>query len=239
MHDVDCGNKIIPLIIKRSKRKTLVIQIHPDNVIIVRSPLRYPLKKIENFVREKQSWIAKKQREFKNLPPKSKPIKYIEGDILQFLGKEYELKITPAIMNKITLEDGLFILQSTHPKNNAKNKRFIQDWYKRKAEEIFNERLVDCVEITRKQIDVDFLGEVTLRRMKSRWGSCSTLGDITLNINLICAPLDCVNYVILHELCHLREHNHSRKFYALMDVVMKGWKPIREKLNKSVNIAGM
>lgn len=238
-HDVDCDGAILPIQIKLSKRKSMVMQVRSDTVVVIRAPLKYPLRHIENFVCEKKDWIVEKQKSFMEKPHLSKPKKYIDGDIFQFLGKEYTLQVKQGLKKNISLSDENITLTTTYPSNTEQNKKLLQDWYKDQAKRVFEERMEICNEIVVQNIDVEFTGKIKLRRMKSRWGSCSTNGEITLNTNLICADTLCIDYVILHELCHLREHNHSPRFHALMDIVMPKWKPVKKLLNESTNIYAM
>ena len=234
-HEVDCGSIILPIKIKISKRKSLAIQINSATEIIVRAPLKFSVKKIENFVQEKQDWILLHQKKLGQKTNLSAPKKYIDDEAFMFLGKKYQLKIRQALANKVELIGSRFLLHSTHPKNKNKNKKLIDDWYKNQAEKIFNERLIECKK-TAEKIDIEVDNKIKLRRMKSRWGSCSIDSEITLNIHLVCAEETCIDYVILHELCHIREHNHSKRFYALMDIVMPDWKQVKKQLNNSVTI---
>ena len=201
----------------------------------VRSPKRLAITVIEDFIREKKDWIITKQSNLKNRPEEPKPKEYISGEKFQFLGNEYELEIQQGLRNKIFIEENKLIISSTHPSKKDKIKKRLQDWYKEQARLVFDERLIECLEIAKK-INVEFNSQPKLRRMKSRWGSCSSKGEVTLNTNLVSAPIECIDYVILHELCHLREMNHSKKFHALMDIVMPDWKRVKKLLNKSTNI---
>lgn len=101
-------------------------------------------------------------------------------------------------------------------------------WYRERADTYFRRRLVELV---RKTPWVEQAPSVKLVSMKRQWGSCSPAGAINLNPNLIRAPRECVDYVLLHELCHVREHNHSKAFYSLLDEAYPGWRPIKRRLD--------
>jgi predicted metal-dependent hydrolase len=110
--------------------------------------------------------------------------------------------------------------------------RLVLAWYRERACQVFAHRLA----VLRRDPRIAALGRpgtLGVRRMRRRWGSCFRDGRITLNIELLAEPLPLVDYVIVHELCHLREHNHSPRFYRLMDEVMPDWRTRREALRRS------
>jgi predicted metal-dependent hydrolase len=111
-------------------------------------------------------------------------------------------------------------------------KTLVVGWFRQRAEIVFRE-LFDAMaaKAERHGISVD---SFDIRRMKNRWGSCTTEGRILLNSDLIIAPKMCIEYVIVHELCHLREHNHSPAFYRLLLALMPDWERRRERLNQCV-----
>ena len=111
----------------------------------------------------------------------------------------------------------------------ARVKELLDGWYRRQARRVFRERLDTCYPRV-QHLGIDY-PELALRVMKSRWGSCTQAGRITLNVKLIQVPKDFIDYVVVHELCHLKEHNHSRKYYDLLDRVMPDWKQRRDQLN--------
>ena len=113
--------------------------------------------------------------------------------------------------------------------NTEKVKELLTEWYRRQARRIFQERLDACFAKVRF-LELDY-PELTLRQMETRWGSCTPEGTIILNLRLIQVPKLYIDYVIIHELCHLKEHHHGRRFYELLNRVMPDWQSKREKLN--------
>ena len=105
-----------------------------------------------------------------------------------------------------------------------KIKRNFDNWFKVEAKNIILDRVEACRPIAQQKLGVNYDGDPTFRMMKRRWGSCSSKGKITLNYELLKTPVECIDYVILHEVCHLLEMNHGRAFYALMRKVMPDWK---------------
>ena len=131
-------------------------------------------------------------------------------------------------VERIWRREGLKVPQK-QPKNRERVKTLLNEWYRTQARRIFQERL----EIWLPRFERFDMGEfdLVIRIMKSRWGSCTGRGKITLNLKLIHVPKHFIDYVIVHELCHLVEHNHSSAFYALMSRIMLDWEQQREKLN--------
>jgi predicted metal-dependent hydrolase len=133
------------------------------------------------------------------------------------------------LLNKVKIEHGKIKVSSTSL-NNLHLKNLVDDWYKNKAIEIFNSRLEECIKIGAKA-GINYKNKITLRSMKTRWGSCSSEPKITLNPKLISLSKDFIDYVIIHELCHIKEHNHSQAFYKLLKFLLPDWEQRKEKLN--------
>ena len=117
------------------------------------------------------------------------------------------------------------------PHCTKKIKDLLADWYKEHAYLVFARRLEICYE-TAKRLHVSF-PEIQLRRMTKRWGSCSKAGDILLNTNLVKASLYCIDYVIMHEICHLKVHTHNDRYYNLLSKYMPDWEKRKDRLEKA------
>jgi predicted metal-dependent hydrolase len=107
--------------------------------------------------------------------------------------------------------------------------KLLEAWYRAEAKRIFSSRMAACFpRLAHLQVAYPTL---SVRRMKARWGSCSSTGNIILNLKLIHLPLECIDYVIVHELCHLKEHNHSKRYYRLLEQILPDWRERRAALN--------
>lgn len=229
-HFIENGENIIKFSVLFSKRKTLVVQVYPNMKVIVRSPNKISLSKIKSYVTEKAGWIVKQQRKFQHSNVKSNDIEYKSGEIILYLGKEYTLIIQLDLLNKVIIKDDIiYVYLTKNDKERVKN--LLDKWYKEQASIIFKERLELCNSKVEK-INIKYKNNLRLRKMKSRWGSCTIDGIITLNTELIKAEMSCIDYVIIHELCHLIEFNHSKKFYQLMSIVMPEWQVYKNKLRQ-------
>ena len=150
---------------------------------------------------------------------------------MPYLGKKYRLKITLSKTDKILLKEGYFYIDSaSEDLNYIKNLLII--WYKEKADKYFNKIFDEAWEkYDFRQFSKPIL---KIRDMKTRWGSLSQNATMTINLNLIKTSRDCIEYVIIHELCHLVHHNHSPAFYKLLDSKLKNWKERKHKLEMSL-----
>lgn len=181
---------------------------------------------IDAFINKKKPWIEKKLAYFKSLPQIDENERFKEGSLHYFLGQEYQLKIVNG-KNQIRLVDGVFYVQCNNP---LRVEKLLDKWYRKQAEILFANRLRHCYELMEK-LELPF-PLLKIRKMKRRWGSCSSKGNITLNLNLMKTPLPCIDYVIIHELCHLKVFNHSKAFYDLQSQYVPDWKERKKVLNR-------
>lgn len=209
---------------RQSDGQKVLIKVQSDASVIVLAPERSTDQDVIAAVKKRSRWIIKQQNEFKQLAEHYLPRKYISGETHYYLGRQYTLKVNESNNSSITLIKGQFLVHT----NQNKVKKLLNNWYRAKAKEIFKKRFEIIVQQT---LWVEKQPPIIVREMKSQWGNCSSSGRLTLNLHLIKAPRDCIDYVILHELCHLAEHNHSARFYRLMNQVMPNWESIKNKLD--------
>ena len=205
--------------IVRSQRRTVAIQIHPDKRIELKVPLLYNIDEVEPFLVKHHRWIfnrldapEKKSRE---------PKKYVDGELHYFLGKQYPMKIIISPENTVVFQDDTIMVYAKYDSPELKEV-LLERWYLTQARGVFQEI---SVSLTKQMAKYNVAPKsFTIKKMKTRWGSCSSKGSINLNIELIKHPEECIKAVILHELCHLVHMNHSKEFYALMTAEMPDWK---------------
>jgi predicted metal-dependent hydrolase len=227
--EVQYGTTTIKFKVHYSSRKTLGIEVHPDRTIKVIAPNGAEINRIFKKVENKAPWIQRQVRKFAKIE-KIEPIKeYVSGENVFYLGRQYRLKV---IKGKPSVKlAGKFLWLSLPDKGNKKYaSELINDWYLQHATKKLNERFDLLSHISKKEkIKVN---KLYIKLILKRWGSCTKLGNITLNINLIKVPVDCIDYVIIHELCHLKYLNHSPKFYRLLEKYSPNWIATRDRLNK-------
>ncbi len=216
-------------------RKTLAIHVYPDGQLLVDAPLDASNEAIAEKVKKRASWIFKHQRQFAVYPPALPLRQYVSGETHRYLGRQYRLSVIQGKEDKVKLTQGRLVVETTDPDSTEKVKRLLQDWYRLRAKAVFAERYEHCVGVVAK-LDINHQQGFQLRFMSKRWGSCTHQAIIILNPELIAAPKDCIDYVITHELCHLKERNHSQAFYRLLALVMKDWELRRKRLNEMVEV---
>ncbi|MDF2690514.1 MAG: hypothetical protein K0S29_369 [Gammaproteobacteria bacterium] len=208
-----------------ARRKSIMLRVKPDSSLLIKAPLSTSLQWIESIILKKANWIVTQQKalEQKQLIAKQR---FSQGSICYYLGKAYTLQIKQAESESIALQSADLILHSSGLDN---IETLLKDWYKAEASQLFLQRLHYCYQLV-EQLKLPFPKALRIKALKSRWGSCGLNQKISLNIELIQYPIECIDYVIIHELCHLREMNHGPGFYALMDKAMADWQLHRHNL---------
>ena len=211
--------------IVRSRRKTVAIQIYPDKHIELKVPLLYNVDNAEPFLQKHYRWIFK--RLDAPIISSQETKRFVSGELHYFLGKQYPLKIIISPNNNVTFQDDVIMV---YAKNDLPEliETLLEKWYLTQARHVFQEISIPLMKQMEKY-NV-FPKSFTIRKMKTRWGSCSSKGSISLNLDLIKLPEQCIKEVILHELCHLVHFNHSKAFYALMTAEMPDWKYWKKEL---------
>jgi predicted metal-dependent hydrolase len=213
-------NRIIELFIIRQKRKTMAIHILPDGQPVeLRVPMRCPWYDIELFLSSRHDWIYESVVEISKLHREPVP-GYTELDVHYYLGQAYPLKLLQG-NGQVIKENGYLNIYCRDPKCEIKVAKELDKFYKLNAMTIFEKRLQACL----SKFPTNVLPQgLRVRKMKSRWGSCSQQGEICLNTILVQKPLDAVDFVITHELCHLVHFNHNKHFYSLLDRALPRWR---------------
>jgi predicted metal-dependent hydrolase len=209
--------------IVRSRRRTIALIITPEAELIVRAPLRAQAAMINEVVREKSGWIRKKIAEMKKRP-QAVTHAYEEGEIFWFLGRPYPLHIVDRTGAAIERTDRLCISRTHLPDIRSRLKR----WYVEEAKKEIHARCMWFSMTTGYTPS-----SIRITDACQRWGSCSPRGGINFSWRLIQAPLEIVDYVIVHELVHLRQPDHSRKFWAKVREIMPDYERRRKWLREN------
>ena len=232
--EVQWGRARIPFTCEFSDRKTLAISVHPDLRVTVKAPLNTPIQKIHEKVLKRGPWIRRQWREFELYLPKQPPRRYVNGETHRYLGRQYRLRAERGEEDSVKyLRGRIWVATRTEPEPD-RVKELLDSWYRGKAKLIFHERFNECY----KNASREGVHEPTLQiqKMTTRWGSCSEKGRILLNIDLVKAPKDCIDYVITHELCHLKEGHHGPRFWRLMAKLMPDYEKRRQRLNHFADV---
>lgn len=210
-------------------KKRVRIHVHPNARVEVEMPVGTSTKDVKSAVLKRARWIETQLKKIEEARSHVLAREYISGETHFYLGRRYQLKVIEqrGASSSVQLKGGRLTI--VLPKADAAAvRRRLNAWYSERANAYFQKRLG---ELLRKTPWVKHEPGIKLVTMRSQWGSCSPSGKINLNPYLIRAPRECVDYVLLHEVCHLREHNHSKKFYALLDTVQPGWRTIKARLD--------
>lgn len=223
---VQFGSKTIEFELVFSGRKTLGITVTPDMSVLVKAPEDAPINKVREKVQGKAAWILKQQSYFLNFHPKTPAKKFISGETHLYLGRQYRLRIVDGAKAGVKMK-GKFI-EVTRTGKNTDIKQLVDDWYLDHAQQKFKEYAQPHID-NFKKYGVEPNGFI-IRQMPTRWGSCTPKGKIILNPVLIKAPKGCIEYVIVHELCHLIHHDHTKRFIDLQTKEFPKWEKWKHKL---------
>ena len=227
---VEYGNEKISFTIAYTDRKTMEIAVHPDASVVVKAPKGALLEAIRDRVAKRARWIKKQIAYFRKFDPRTPSRRYVGGESHLFLGRQYRLKIKKHNVDEVKLRGAYFYVLTPDPDNTQKVKDVLDKWYKEHARTVFAHRLEECY-MRAKKLNVPY-PNISLRKMSKRWGSCSKAGDILLNTVLIKAAVYCIDYVIMHELCHLKVHTHDNGYFRLLSKYMPDWEKRKERLEK-------
>jgi len=231
-HSVVYGRKTIDFSLFYCERKTLEIAVLPDSTVIVKAPVQSGIALIEKKIIKRARWILRQLNYFKQFNPKTPDRCYVNGETHRYLGKQYRLKLIEGPENSVKLSRGFFHITCRSEPTPTAAKKLLNQWYSEKAQVQFFESMDRCWQKF-NGLGVD-QPKLSIKRMQKRWGSLSDKGTVTLNTDLIKAPKECIDYVVTHELCHLKYHDHSPDFYKLLDSVIPGWEKIKHKLELSM-----
>lgn len=232
IHEVRFGEVRIPFHLKRVDGQRLTIDVHPDLTVTVAAPLESPLEHVLDRVRRRATWILRQQTQFdlyKPLPPERR---YVSGETYRYLGRQYRIKVIEQATRAAKLRGRYLWISVKNAEDVASVKRQVDRWYRVHAQEAFGRCLSACLR-SAKSLRLG-APSIEVRQMRTRWGSCGPTGRIILNIELVRTPVQCVEYVVMHELCHLRIHDHSPRFFRLMDRCMPDWRRRKQRLDSVV-----
>lgn len=211
--------------ITRSQRKTLCITIRRGEVC-VRAPLRLPLAQILRFVDQKAPWINNVLERQQQMPS-AVPRTFVDGETFLLLGRTLTLRVEEGKKPAVVVDGDDLVLTMGAGGNTDQRIKALSDWYRQSAREYFIERCAYFGE----QLGLRPQG-IKIRIYKSRWGSCNHRGELQFNWLLLMAPPEVVDYVVVHELCHLRHFNHSPEFWQLVMSILPNYQQQRQWLKQ-------
>ena len=221
-------------VVRTDRKKSASIRLRGD-LVEVSVPMTLSDSRIRDLVVRRSTWIKNKLQE-QSARPCLAPREYVSGETVTYLGKNYRLKVLEGDQPSMKLKRGYVEATVTKtdvdPKGTVRG--LLQDWYRSHAKKRLGEKTVRLASV----IGVN-PASVTVKNYKSRWGSCSTKGDISYNWRIILAPHSIVDYVVVHELCHILEHNHSSKYWKHVERHVPNWRECREWLKHNELAKGL
>lgn len=234
----------LPFCIESSARTTVAISVHPDRSLRVVAPRGADVPTVLQRVEGKARWIAGQWRSFSPVftDITSDRYGYFAGETHWYLGRAYRLKLLPLLPDDIYTvgverEDRFLWVRARVPRDeseaarSSRVERMIKDWYRERAYEVYELWLEKCLSRSRSlELKAPPIWEV--RQMEKRWGSCTKGGKLMLGLDLVKTPVDCIEYVIFHELCHLKVAHHGPEFYRLLSRFVPDWKTRKANLEE-------
>lgn len=229
------GSELITYSVEvRPRRRTLGIEVHPDGRVVVLAPPSCSETVVAQKLRLRARWISRLLAQFSRYQQPAKPRQYLSGESHRYLGRQYRLLVVrndwPNRPTQVKLTRGLLVVSGRKGLSREKVRSLICQWQAERARNLFNEILTYLFPpFARRGFSMPV---VVVRLMKTRWGSLSSHQRVSLNPRLLQAPRACIEYVVAHELCHLAHHNHSSKFFCLLNRMMPDWKRRKEQLEQ-------
>ena len=221
--------KILGYEVHRKKVKNINLRIRPNMEIYISAPMNLHSDYIENFIRSKEKWIKQVLQKIEEAKQNQLPSQYLSGEKHKYLGKEYELEVKQGNSNRVSLKEGKIILTviSNIFENSDEKKKVMEKWYFENAQKVFVNAIQKWLKILDESIE-----KLSIKPMKSRWGSCNYVKRyINLNTELIKRTQFEIEYVVLHELTHLKYPNHGKGFYRYIENYMPNYKMAEKLLN--------
>lgn len=225
------GDEKIEYMVVRNARLTskVRIHVHPDGAVEVEAPEGRSSQDIARAITKRARWVSLQLANVRANQAYALPRSYVSGETHFYLGRRYQLKVieTDREPPSVALKAG-HIRVTLRKADPAAVRRRLREWYRDRAADYLARRLSD---VSSTIGWLKHVPPIKLMTMKKQWGSCSPAGAIHLNPDLVRAPRDCIDYVIVHELCHLREHNHSKRYYNLLSRQLPSWKATKARLD--------
>lgn len=219
-----------PATLKRTGRRTLAISVLPDGGLELTAPADSEVSEIIARVTKRTAWIERQRRSFSEMNALRVPRRFVSGSTHRYLGRQYRLKISKGEEPSVRLRGAYFHVIS---RSGAAEeiRQLLADWFREKARRTFGQRLAAWNPWCQRHKLPE--PQLMLRRMAKRWGSASPSGRIALTPELIHAPSVCIDYVIAHEICHLKHPSHNSEFFRLLSSVMPDWRNRKERLERA------
>ncbi|OJX48212.1 MAG: hypothetical protein BGO78_13145 [Chloroflexi bacterium 44-23] len=214
----------------RTRRKSIALIVLRDGRLIVRAPLRTSQRSIMDFVQQNSAWVEKQRQKMKALPPANMVHHFTEGEKFLYLGQTFCLQLTQKQHPALVLNSHFLLNKDKQ----VTAKTVFEKWYKARAANLFSERALQLAQ----QHNFSFK-KLRITSAKTRWGSCSSRGSINFSWRLVMAPLEIIEYVIIHELVHTVIPNHSQTFWKRVEEIVPDYKLRRKWLKQNGHLLNL
>lgn len=228
----DSWGRSVEVVVIRKRRSTYSLRVLFGGRAEMMVPLEMTEEAARTVVEANAEALFRQMEKASRRAMKAMPKTFTSGDTLSFLGEEYTLRVQaglPLWVERKEAEKEVWVTLPPPVESPERVRNLLLQWYRIEARKTFPKRVKEGLERAEK-LGFPPLTKLDIRETRSRWGSCSSQGRMMLSSLLVQAPVECVDYVILHELCHLRELNHSSRFYALLTQLLPNWKALEESL---------
>lgn len=225
---VTISSREVEVDIVRSSRRTVALYVKPGGILLIRAPWYVPVSLLMQFVRQKTAWIERQLSRMKDDRPPAAPSLTDEGSVIPFMGRQVTVRVTAGDRNSAVLKEDELHLTLAGAVSAERVTAQAEAWYLREAKNYFTSRTAALASSYSSLLPAP--GQVNVRKMKRRWGTCHSSGAIWFNRELIKKEQELIDYVIIHELCHLVHHNHSREYYALLGSIIPNFRELKKRL---------
>jgi len=229
-HAIDFGPRKILYRLHQGDRRRLRIVVNPELTVDIFAPRSAGDEQIQAAIKKKAPWIVRTIDKLEGYHPLPGPKQYLSGETFPYLGRQYRLKVENGSTKPAKLLGRFLWVWVENRSDVVGAKKSVEAWYRQRAKEILGRYMDKSYAIASRHGVPE--PAVLIRRMRRRWGSCSQSGRITLNVDLVKVPVHCIEYVIMHELCHLKTHNHSKAFYSLLTRCQPDWRKRKAALDR-------
>lgn len=210
-----------------SQRKTLSVSVERDASVVVRAPAGLAREKIEKFLDAKKFWLFEKMKSDQKYPSLKRKKEFISGESIPYLGRNYLLKVSREALGDVHF-NGHFLISSA---GEGSVQDLLRQWYVDQAQRLLEEK----ARFFAQALGVEFR-EVLVRGMRTRWGSCSKNNNLSFSWRIMKAPPYVIDYIVVHELAHLLEANHTARFWNIVAVQVPGWQKAKAWLKDNGHI---
>jgi len=229
---LDLGSRTLEFRLRRSvRRRTLEISVAPDRQVTVIAPTSTSIERISTAVRRRADWILRQQRTYEALPPPAPARQWVAGETHKYLGRQYRLRLSESKQPSVKLTGAYFEVSVPQPRDGRLVQGAMERWYRQHAVNLLSNRVTSLLAATTWLRTVP-VPQVTIRAMRLRWGSATQRGRVYFNTDLVKLPLGCIDYIVMHELVHLRIPHHGPAFWRLLSRCLPDWERWKDRLAK-------